>query len=139
MPKQIARDVVGEFLETGKQTAKAVRQVVTGPPRSVKPRKQQKQEVEEIKKMAQLDKRRSGQAYKDIQAKVKLLGKQRVSQGRKYETGKPGFDEEQVKDPESFMGKLEKQRDEAEKKQKRLPWTAKRGMGTGEIRRGVSG
>jgi hypothetical protein len=78
------------------------------------------------------------QAYKQIQEQIRLIQKKKASQPRKYVTGKDGFDEEQVKDPETYFDKLKKKKEE-QKKKGLLPWTRKKGMGTGEIRRGVSG
>jgi len=92
---------------------------------------------QQIKKLKEIDKKQSRQAYEQIQEQIRLIQKQKASQPRKYVTGKAGFDEEQVKSPETFWEKMKKKKEEA--KNKFLPWTSKKGMGTGEIRRGVSG
>lgn len=91
---------------------------------------------EQIKRLSDIDKRRSAQAYEEIQRQIRLIQRQKSSQPRKYVTAATGFDEEQVKDPETWFDKMKKKKDEASKK---LPWTSKQGMGTGEITRGVSG
>jgi len=170
MPKTIARDVFGELLETGKQTAKAGKKAVgdvakqtaktlaghkpgdgggtvlgklekAASAQAGKPAAKQltDEEVREkqIKRLQEMDKKQSSQAYKQIQDQIRMIQKQLASQPRKYVTGKAEFDEEQVKSPETFWEKMKKKKEEAGKKI--LPWTSKKGAGTGEIRRGVSG
>ena len=168
MPKQIVRDVFGELLETGKATAKAgkkaasdiasqtAKTVAGHKPRSgdssawlerakakKKVGRQSKQQTEEqargeqIQKMQEMDKKQSQQAYNQIQDQIKLIQQRRAQQPRKYVTGKADFDDEHVKDPETFFEKMKKKKEEM--KNKILPWTKKKGMGTGEIRRGASG
>ena len=95
-----------------------------------------KQQKEQIKRLSEMDKRRSRQAYEEIQRQIQLIQRQKASQPRKYVTAATGFDEEQVKAPETFFEKVKKKKEEMAKK---LPWTSKQGMGTGEITRGVSG
>jgi len=86
--------------------------------------------------LSEMDKRRSQQAYEEIQRQIRLVQRQKASQPRKNVTGAAGFDQEQVKSPETFFEKMKKKKEEMAKK---LPWTSKQGMGTGEITRGVSG
>lgn len=165
MPKQIISDVFGELLETGKATVqagkKAVADVASQAVKTVsghKPRQDvsgldwlekmtpakkpaavsddDQQQKEQIKRLSEMDKRRSEQAYEEIQRQIRLVQKQKASQPRKYVTGATGFDQEQVKAPETFFEKVKKKKEEMAKK---LPWTSKQGMGTGEITRGVSG
>ncbi len=148
MPKQIVRDVFGELLETGKATVKAGAKAVSDIAgldwlEKMAPAKKpvvvgddDQQQKEQIKKLSELDKRRSRQAYEEIQRQIQLIQRQKASQPRKYVTGAAGFDEEQVKSPETFFEKVKKKKEEMVKK---LPWTSKQGMGTGEITRGVSG
>ena len=164
--KGIARDVLGELLETDKQTVKAggkavgdiagqtAKTVISGGNRQLgsaekdqkgqmaaKTKKQQvdmnKMSVEEqIKKMADLDKRRARQGYEEIQEQIKLLRKKKEAEPRKYETGKKEFDEEQVKDPESFWDKMKKKKKKAEKDKKGMPLSVQRAKTGTEIRRG---
>lgn len=94
------------------------------------------QQKEQIKKLSEMDKRRSRQAYEEIQRQIQIVQRQKASQVPKSVTGAAGFDEEQVKSPETFFEKVKKKKEEMAKK---LPWTSKQGMGTGEITRGVSG
>ncbi|MFH0943035.1 MAG: hypothetical protein V1810_02555 [Candidatus Beckwithbacteria bacterium] len=155
MPKQIVRDVMGELLETGKATVKAGVKAITGQPKSdtsgldwlekMRPQKktakqdpasEEKKQKEQIARMSELDKRQSKQAYEEIQRQIRLIQQQKAAQPRKYVTGATGFDEEQVKSPETFWEKVKKKKEEAKNN---LPWTSKQGMGTGEITRGVSG
>jgi leucyl aminopeptidase len=163
MPKQIIRDVFGELLETGRQTAKTgkkaaadvaqqtVRTLAGHKPQSadaltgigkgekkssIQKSEEEKEQSERIEQMAKLDRRRSKQAYEEIQQQIQLYRRKLAEQPRKYVTAQAGFDEEQVKDPESFWDKIKKKKEKAKKK---LPWSSKKGMGTGEIRRGVSG
>lgn len=91
---------------------------------------------EQIKRLSEIDKKRSQQAYEEIQRQIQLIQRQKASQPRKYVTAATGFDEEQVKSPETWLEKMKKKKEEMAKK---LPWTSKQGMGTGEIARGVSG
>jgi len=155
---KVVRDVFGELLETGKATVKAGIKAVSGQKPSVArqdvsgldwlekmaPQKKpaaavsddDQQQKEQIKRLAETDKRRSRQAYEEIQRQIRLVQRQKASQARKYVTGATGFDEEQVKAPETFFEKVKKKKEEMAKK---LPWTSKQGMGTGEITRGVSG
>jgi len=170
MPKTIVRDVFGELLETGKQTAKAGKKAAGDVAKQTaktlaghksrgggdagldklekgaaakagKPAAKQLTDEEirekQIKQLQEMDKKQSRQAYQQIQDQIRLIQKQKASQPRKYVTGKAEFDEEQVKAPETFWEKMKKKQKEARKKI--LPWTSKKGMGTGEIRRGVSG
>jgi len=95
-----------------------------------------KQQKEQIKRLSEMDKRRSQQAYEEVQRQIQLVQREKASQPRKYVTGAAGFDQEQVKSPETFFEKVKKKKEEMSKK---LPWTSKQGMGTGEITRGVSG
>lgn len=149
MPKQIIGDVFGELLETGKATVKAGKKAVSGavgldwlekmapakkPATAVQDDDQQQKE--QIKRLSDMDKRRSQQAYEEIQRQIQLIQRQKASQPRKYMIGAAGFDQEQVKSPETFFDKMKKKKEEMAKK---LPWTSKQGMGTGEITRGVSG
>jgi len=164
--KGIARDVVGELLETGRQTVKAggkaagdiagqtAKTIISGGNRqlgsSEKGQKKQmtaktkKQQTdmsqmsaeEQIKKMADLDKRRAKQGYEEIQEQIKLLRKNKEAEPRKYETGKKEFDEEQVKDPKSFWDKMKDKKTKAEKDKKRLPLSVQKGKTSTEIRRG---
>jgi hypothetical protein len=163
MPKTIVRDVFGELLETGKQTAKAGKKAAGDVAKQTaktlaghksggklekgasaqagKPAAKQltDEEIKEkqLKRLQEMDKKQSRQAYQQIQDQIRLIQKQKASQPRKYVTGKAEFDEEQVKAPETFWEKMKKKQKEAKKKI--LPWTSKKGMGTGEIRRGISG
>ncbi len=162
MVKQIARAVVGELLETGKQTIKASSQVVTGLPKNASGSMKNKGETEEfidslygvskgekkatkaLKKGSQeigqlkdLDKLRSQKRYREIQEELKLVSKKKQHNPRKYITGQTGFDEEQVKDPENYFDKQKKKQEEQKKKQKDLSLKAKKGMGTGEIKVGM--
>ncbi len=148
MPKSIIGDVFGELLETGKATVKAgikavssqkpsaARQDVSGLDwlEKMAPAKKpaatvqddDKQQKEQIKKLSEMDKRRSRQAYEEIQRQVQLIRRQKASQPRKYMIGAAGFDEEQVKAPETFFEKMKKKKEEMAKK---LPWTSKQGRG----------
>ena len=83
-----------------------------------------------------MDKRQSQQAYEEIQKQIRMIQKQKEASPRKYVTAATGFDEEQVKSPETFWEKMKKKKEE---KDKSLPLSSQQGMGTGEIRRGVSG
>jgi len=169
MPKRIVRDVFGELLETGKQTAKAGKKAAGDVAKQTaktlvghkpsgggdavlgklekgvsaqagKPAAKQLTDEEirgkQIKRLQEMDKKQSSQVYKQIQDQIRMIRKQKASQPRKYVTGKAEFDEEQVKSPETFWEKMKKKKEEAKKI---LPWTSKKGMGTGEVRRGVSG
>ena len=146
MPKTVVRDVFGELLETDKQTVKAggkaagdvakqtaktfLGQGQTGgqrPPapsaaidrmESLRQQRQQQQQREQgeeetrkkqIEKLKQMDKDRSRKAYEEIQQQI-----------RHYQ-------------------KIKAKKKAAKAKEKFLPWTSKKGMGTGEIQRGVSG
>lgn len=170
MPKKIVRDVFGELLETGKQTAKAGKKAAGGVAKQTvktlaghKPKvssglsgrdwlergkpsvgrkvpqqqDEDKAREEQLKRLKETDKRQSMQAYKQIQEQIRLIQKKKASQPRKYVTAKPDFDLEQAKKPLTYWEKIKKKQEEMRKKI--LPWTAKKGMGTGEIRRGVSG
>lgn len=92
---------------------------------------------EQIDRLKEMDDKRSVQAYKQIQDQIRMIQKKKASQPRKYVTAATEFDDEQVKDPESYFDKMKKKKEEM--KNKFLPWTKKKGMGTGEIRRGASG
>ena len=74
--------------------------------------------------------------YEEIQQQIMLIRKKKVSQPTKSITGATGYDPLQHQDPETFWDKVKKKQEEAKKK---LPWSSKQGMGTGEITRGVSG
>ncbi|MFH1280143.1 MAG: hypothetical protein ABIJ43_02275 [Candidatus Beckwithbacteria bacterium] len=167
MPKKIIRDVFGELLETGKQTVrqskKAVGDVTKQMVKSVvgmdttesdelnqrmygsgeeelkKPKKKPEEKPENIKRLENIDKQKSMQLYKEIQEKIKLERRKKLEKQRKYETGKAEFDDEQVKDPESFFDKLKKKKEEMKQNKSKLSLLSKQGMGTGEIARGVSG
>lgn len=147
MTNQITNDVVGELLETGKATVKAAKQAVTGldwlekvtPSKQrpkVDPASEKQKQKDQIAKMSEIDKRQSKLAYEEIQRQIRQVQQQKAAQPRKYVTAATGFDAEQVKSPESFWEKMKKKKEAANKK---LPWTSKQGMGTGEITRGVSG
>jgi len=151
MPKgnSIVRDVFGELLETGKATMQAGKKAVSGAAgldwlEKMAPAKKpavavnddDQQQKEQIKKLSEMDKRRSRQAYEEIQRQIQIVQRQKAGQAPKSVTGAAGFDEEQVKSPETFFEKMKKKKEEMIKK---LPWTSKQGMGTGEITRGVSG
>lgn len=150
MPKQIIQDVFGELLETGKATVSAAKQAVTGTgldavergdqsqpqgsgQKAIDPEAKAKAQIERLKKQ---DAAQSATAYKQIQEQIQLYRRQKATQPRKYVTAATGYDSQQHKDPETFWEKLKKQK---EKLAAKLPWTSKQGMGTGEIRRGVSG
>lgn len=148
MPKTIIQDAFGELLETGKATAKAAKQVVTGldaaeqgaasqpqgaGQKAVDPEAKAKAQIERLKKQ---DAAQSTAAYKQIQEQIQLYRRQKASQPRKYVAAAVGYDEQQHKDPETFFDKMKKLKEKAAAK---LPWTSKQGMGTGEIRRGTSG
>lgn len=92
-----------------------------------------KQQVDRMKAM---DAKQSKQKYEEIQRQIQMVRRQKQAQPRKYETGKTGYDETQYKDPETFWDKVKKKQEEMSKK---MPWSSKKGQGTGEIRRGVSG
>jgi len=162
----IVRDVVGELLETGKQTVQAggkamgdiagqtAKTIISGGNRQLgtteksqkgqmtaKAKKQQKDmskmsTEEQIKKMANLDKRRAKQGYEEIQRQIQVLRKKKESEPRKYEVAKSDFDKEQVEDPESFWDKMKKKKKEAEKKKKSMPLSVQKGKTSTEIRRG---
>lgn len=134
MPKQIIGDVAEELLEIGKQTVKAGIKAVSG--QMAPAGDDQKEQKEQVKQMKELDKKRSKQAYERIQAEIVRMRQQKENQPGQYITAKTGFDEEQVKAPETFFEKMKKKKEEAAKK---LPLVSKQGMGTGEITRGVSG
>lgn len=123
MPKQIIGDVAEELLELGKQTVKAGVKLVSG--QTAPAGDDQKEQKEQIKQMKELDKKRSRQAYEQIQAEISRMRQQKEKQPGQYITAKTGFDEEQVKAPEKMS--------------KKLPLVSRQGMGTGEITRGVSG
>src|SRR3989344_5262739 len=98
MPKTIVQDAFGELLETGKATARAAKQVVTGldmaekgassqPPgshkKAVDPEAQAKKQIERLKKQ---DSAQSAAAYKQIQEQIQLYRRQKASAPRKYVT-----------------------------------------------------
>ena len=167
MPKQIVRDVFGELLETGKQTVKQSKKAVgdvvlkagktlvgrddeqelsrelygpsDGKKKVSKVKSREQHQAEEIRRLGNLDKQKSMQMYKEIQEKILLERRKKLSVQRKYETGKAEFDEEQVKDPETFFEKLKKKREEMKKNKSKLSLSSKKGMGTGELSRGPSG
>lgn len=97
---------------------------------------QEKKQKEQLTAMQQLDKKRSRQMYEEIQRQIQLIRKKKKMEPAKYVTGAAGYNPEQHQNPESFWDKVKKKQAEAKKK---LPWTSKQGMGTGEITRGVSG
>lgn len=141
MVKRIAKAVAGEWLETGKQTVKKAKLLVTG----VKTEEvvkdlygvdEESLNKERLKKLKETDKKKSSQRYREIQEKIQLERKKKASQPRKYVTGKAGFDEQQVKEPEKFFDKI---RQKKEKEKEKLPLRAKKGMGTGERWRGAGG
>lgn len=132
MPKQTVSDVFGEMLESGQapvvsQTKKPVAPVA---------KSDDQQQKDQIERMSQIDKKQSREAYEEIQKQIRMIQRQKESSPRKYITAATGFDEEQVKSPETFFEKMKKKKEEMDKK---LPWSSKQGMGTGEITRGVSG
>ncbi len=168
MPKRIVKAAVGELLETGKQTAKqgkaAAVSVVKQAGKSLvgqidneevvdslygvdKPKdkkrkesgKKLSQEDQQIKKLENLDKMQSQKRYKEIQEEINLVRKKKEQEAKKYVTGAAGFDEEQVKDPESYFDKMEEKEKEQKKKKKDFSLQSKQGMGTGEVQRGASG
>lgn len=100
----------------------------------------EKKHREELTRLDALDKRQSKQMYQQIQDEIHKWQKIREQEKRagtgKNTTGAAGYDPEQHQDPEGFWEKMKKKQEEAKKK---LPWTSKQGMGTGEITRGVSG
>ncbi len=101
---------------------------------------QEQKQKEQVKAMDTLDKKRSANMYREIMDEIKKLEMLREKEKREgtaeYITAKAGYDPEQHKNPEKFWDKVKKKQAEAKKK---LPWTSKQGMGTGEITRGVSG
>lgn len=97
---------------------------------------QAKQQQEQLEKMKQLDNKRSRQMYEEIQQQIQLIRKKRAMVPTKNITGAAGYDPQQHQDPETFWDKVKKKKEEAKKK---LPWSSKQGMGTGEITRGVAG
>lgn len=94
------------------------------------------QREDQIDKLKNMDNRRSSQAYKQIQDQIRMIQKQKEAKPRKYITAETGFDEEQVKDPETYFEKMKKKKEEMKKK---LPWNKPKVGGTGELRRGASG
>ena len=141
MVKQIAKAVAGEWLETGKQTVKKAKLLVTGVKteevvKDLYGADEESLNKERLKKLKETDKKKSSQRYREIQEKIKLERKKKASQPRKYVTGKAGFDEQQVKEPEKFFDKVKKKK---EKEKDKLPLRAKKGMGTGERWRGAGG
>ena len=123
------RDLSGlDWLEKG--TA------AVGSKKKITQQQDDKVRMDQVKQLRKVDKRESVQAYKQIQEEIQIIRKRKASQPRKYVSGKADFDEEQIKDPETFFDKMKKKK---EKMAKKLPWTSKKGAGTGEIRRGVSG
>jgi hypothetical protein len=169
MPKTVIGDVFGEMVETGKQTAKSGAQAAVDvtkqaaktligqktnigaeeadfakkseTPTSASARRRQadKAKADSVKRLAEQDKKRSSQAYAEIQRQIAEYRKQQASQPRKYETGKPGFDVEQLKEPEKYWEKVKGAQAEAEKKKKELPLSVKKGQQGVERFRGVSG
>lgn len=136
MPKQIAKAVVGEMLETGRQTVKTAAQVVIGKPET-------KEFVESLYEKSDqgngLDELESQKRYKEIQEEIRLETRKRKEKLGKYITGQAEFDEEREKDPESYFDKMEKKNEEARKKKKDVNLQAKKGLGTKEIGGGTSG
>ena len=131
MPKQTVSDVFGEMLESGQAPA-----MQTKNPVAIAAKSDDQQQKDQIERMSQIDKKQSREAYENIQAQIRMIQKQKESMPRKYVTAATGFDEEQVKSPETFWEKMKKKKEE---KDKSLPLSSQQGMGTGEIRRGVSG
>lgn len=159
MTKTIVRDVFGELLETGKTAAKFP-PLPAGQPRTARsdsgldwlekmaPQQtpagltqsqleEEKRRKEQIERLRNIDKRRSQQAYEEIQKQIQLYRRQKTLQPRQYVTAQPGYDKEQHENPESFWDKVKKKKEAIQKKL--LPWTARQTIGTGEITRGVSG
>lgn len=97
---------------------------------------QEKKQKEQVKKLKELDNKRSRQMYEEVQQQIQLIRRKKAAEPAKYVTGAAGYNPEQHQNPESFWDKIKKKQEEAKKK---LPWTSKQGMGTGEITRGVSG
>jgi hypothetical protein len=97
---------------------------------------QEQKQREQLEKMKELDNKRSRQMYEEIQQQIQLIRKKKIQEPAKYVTGAAGYNPEQHQDPETFWDKVKKKQEDAKKK---LPWTSKQGMGTGEITRGVSG
>lgn len=93
----------------------------------------EKQQVERLKAM---DQKRSAQMYEEIQRELSMIRRKKAMEPTKNITGATGYDPEQHQNPESFWDKMKKKKEAMKKK---LPWTSKQGMGTGEITRGVSG
>lgn len=108
--------------------------------KKAKEKAEAKKRQEDLDRLAALDKRQSKQMYEEIQSQIKKLEQIREQEKQagtaKYITGQAGYNPEQHQDPDSFWDKVKKKQEEAKKK---LPWTSKQGMGTGEITRGVSG
>ncbi|MCX6817162.1 MAG: hypothetical protein NTZ93_04830 [Candidatus Beckwithbacteria bacterium] len=145
MPKgnSVSGDVFGELLETVKQTVKAGAKVVQPEKISATKTHQQKTDdseektrAEQIRRLAEVDKKQSRQAYEEIQNEIKMIRKRQAATPRKYVVAATGYDKEQHENPESFWDKMKKKKETMKKK---LPLTSKQGMGTGEITRGVSG
>ena len=97
---------------------------------------QEKKQKEQLVQLQALDKKRSRQMYEEIQQQIQLVRKKKAAEPTKSVTGASGYNPEQHQNPESFWDKIKKKKEEMAKK---LPWTSKQGMGTGEITRGVSG
>ena len=138
--KQVGKTVVGQKTDTGNELS-GLDWLEKGPGgvKSVKSKKaDDKLQTDQVKKLTDVDNRQSRKAYEQIQQQIQILRQQKTSAPRKYETGKDKFDEEQVKDPDSFFEKMKKKREEAEKS-KDLPGTKKSLGGTGELARGTSG
>ena len=167
MPKKIFKAVGEELLETGKQTVKQGKAAAAGiikqagkslagqvdteevvgslygvdKPKEKKSKRAKKPsgEDEQIESLENTDKLKSQKRYKEIQEEIKLLRKKKQQEPKKYVTGKEGFDEDQVKDPDSYFDKISKKQKEAKDKKKAISLRAKQGMGTGEVQRGASG
>lgn len=141
MVKQIAKAVAGEWLETGRQTVKKAKLLVTGVKteevvKDLYGADEESLNKERLKRLKETDKKKSSQGYREIQEKIELERKKKASQPRKYVTGKAGFDEQQVKEPEKFFDKI---RQKKEKEKEKLPLRVEKGMGTGERWRGAGG
>ncbi|MEA3355576.1 MAG: hypothetical protein U9Q63_03780 [Patescibacteria group bacterium] len=166
MPNRVIKDVFGELLETGKQVKRQSKKAVSDISKQIgktlvgrdkddeemtrelyspseipssKSKKKKPEKPENIKRLEKIDKQKSRQMYKEIQEKIKLERRKKKEKYRKYESGKAEFDDEQVKDPESFFEKLKKKKEERKKNKDKLSLSTKKGMGTGEIGRGTSG
>lgn len=104
--------------------------------KKAKEAEEEKQRREQLLRLKAMDKKQSQRMYEEIQRQIQLYRRKKKLEPGKYVTGAAGYDPRQHQDPETFWDKVKKKQAEAKKK---LPWTSKQGMGTGEITRGVSG